>query len=137
MTARAARRRTCRKRANRRSGPISPWRVVGTKVGGKSAGLMIVDGAGDRFILKFDEVGAPEMETAANVVAQRLLWAAGFNVPEDDVVFFALAFFDFDGFDLASLDLREKLAVRKRRILGLGLAQHRDEHQDHHQDDEP
>lgn len=63
-------------------------RVTGTKVGGKSPGLVFVNESGAKYILKFDEIGHPEMETGADVVAQRLLWAAGFNVPDDNVVIF-------------------------------------------------
>ena len=72
------------------AGPVTtaPWRVTGTKVGGVSVGLLITDAAGTKYILKFDNKGVPDMETAANVVLQRLFWAAGFNVPEDSIVFF-------------------------------------------------
>ncbi len=65
-----------------------PWVIKGTKVGGASVGLLMTDPRGERYILKFDERGVPEIETAANVVVQRLMWAAGFNVPEDNVVTF-------------------------------------------------
>jgi len=66
----------------------APWRILGTKAGGSSVGFQIVDARGVRYILKFDELGIPEMETGADVIAQRLLWAAGYNVPEDNVVRF-------------------------------------------------
>jgi hypothetical protein len=63
-----------------------PWTVTRTKKGGRSPGIMIKDARGERFILKFDPAGVPEMETAADVIVARLLWAAGYNVPEDHVV---------------------------------------------------
>lgn len=66
-----------------------PWLVTGTKIGGASVGFLIRDGRGDKYLLKFDVKGLPEMETAADVVAQRLLWAAGYNVPEDSIVVFS------------------------------------------------
>ena len=64
----------------------SPWIIKGTKVGGVTVGFVIEDARGRRYILKFDRQGLPETETGANVVVQRLLWAAGFHVPEDAVV---------------------------------------------------
>lgn len=68
-----------------------PWQIVSTKVGGKSPGFVIEDSRGERYLLKFDLKGFPEMETGADVVAQRLLWAFGYNVPEDYIVYFERA----------------------------------------------
>ncbi|MDX2088399.1 MAG: hypothetical protein SFX73_11140 [Kofleriaceae bacterium] len=63
-----------------------PWTVVSTKTGGVTPGLVIKDARGYTYLLKFDLDGLPETETAAAVIANRLVWAAGFNVPEDYVV---------------------------------------------------
>ena len=73
-----------------RDGPdmTQPWKIRGTKVGGTSVGFIMTDGRGVKYLLKFDQKGIPEMETAADVVAQRLLWAVGYHVPEDSIVFF-------------------------------------------------
>jgi hypothetical protein len=65
-----------------------PWKVVGVKVGGASIGLTIEDARGDKFIIKFDERGHPEAESAADVIVQRLTWAFGYNVPANEVVTF-------------------------------------------------
>ena len=65
-----------------------PWRVDGIKIGGAAIGVTIVDAAGDRFIVKFDERRFPETESSADVIVQRLTWAFGYNVPENDVVEF-------------------------------------------------
>lgn len=65
-----------------------PWKVTGTKLGGTAVGLNIEDSRGVVYILKFDEKGIPEVETGAAVVASRLLWAAGYNVPEERIVHF-------------------------------------------------
>ena len=62
-----------------------PWKVTGTKVGGASVGLLFRDGRGEKYLLKFDQPGIPDLETGADVVAQRLLWAVGYNVPEDNI----------------------------------------------------
>ena len=69
----------------------APWRVVGSKVGGQSVGLLIEDNRGVKYLLKFDEPDYPVIETATDVVVQRLLWACGYNVPEDDIVYFTAA----------------------------------------------
>jgi hypothetical protein len=65
-----------------------PWTIKSTKVGGVSVGFQIVDARGEKFILKFDLAGFPEMESAADAIVGRLLWAAGFNIAEDHVVYF-------------------------------------------------
>lgn len=65
-----------------------PWTVLSTKVGGANIGFIITDARGEKFILKFDKPGFPETETAAGVIVGRLLWGAGYNVPEDHIVYF-------------------------------------------------
>jgi hypothetical protein len=65
-----------------------PWTITGTKVGGASVGFLIKDARGVKYLLKFDEKGFPEIETAADVIVQRLLWAAGYHTPEDRIVQF-------------------------------------------------
>jgi hypothetical protein len=65
-----------------------PWLVDGIKVGGAAIGFTIVDRHGDHFLIKFDERDHPETESSADVVVQRLVWAFGYNVPENDVVEF-------------------------------------------------
>jgi hypothetical protein len=68
--------------------PHLPWTIKSTKVGGASLGLIVVDARGEKFVLKFDDPRTPELETSADVVAGKLLWAAGYNVPEDHIVHF-------------------------------------------------
>jgi hypothetical protein len=66
-----------------------PWRVVGVKVGGAAIGFTIEDARHDSYLLKFDDRGFPETETSADVIVQRLTWAFGYNVPENNIVTFA------------------------------------------------
>jgi hypothetical protein len=68
--------------------PHKPWTIKSTKVGGRSIGFTIVDARGEKYLLKFDRKGYPETETAVDAIVGRLLWACGFNVPEDHVVSF-------------------------------------------------
>jgi hypothetical protein len=63
-----------------------PWTIKSTKVGGAEVGFAIVDARGEKFMLKFDTRGFPEQETATDVIVGKLLWACGYNVPEDFVV---------------------------------------------------
>jgi len=67
--------------------PHKPWTIHSTKVGGASIGFIITDARGERFLLKFDRPRFPEVETATEVIAGKLLWACGYNVPEDHVVY--------------------------------------------------
>jgi hypothetical protein len=65
-----------------------PWTITSSKPGGTAPGFLVEDSRGVKFLLKFDRPQAPEMETAADVIVARLLWAAGYNVPSDHVVYF-------------------------------------------------
>ena len=65
-----------------------PWVVRSTKIGGTSVGFIIKDTAGHKYMLKFDEVpDPPEIQTGTHVAVNRLLWASGYNVPEDQIVY--------------------------------------------------
>ena len=64
-----------------------PWKIVGGQVGGTSHGLIVQDQRGYRYLLKFDHPGFPEVETAIDVIVDRLVWACGYNVPDDRVVY--------------------------------------------------
>lgn len=67
----------------------TPWWVVeGSDETGRVV-LEILDGRGDRFVLKFDPVGFPELATGAEVIAARLLYAMGYHVPDVHLVRFA------------------------------------------------
>src|SRR5262249_42903188 len=64
-----------------------PWTIHATQVGGSSGGFIIADRRGVKYLIKFDHQGFPELETGVDVVVDRLLWACGYNVPEDLVVY--------------------------------------------------
>jgi hypothetical protein len=67
---------------------FKPWTVKSTKFGGASSGMIITDRRGVKYLLKFEPVGLPELTSGADAVTSRLLWAAGFNVPQNYVVYF-------------------------------------------------
>lgn len=75
------------KREGRR-GPQLPLTIVSSKVGGGNVGFIVKDANGNKYLLKFDFLGAPEMDTGAHMIVQRILWACGYNVPEDQIVYF-------------------------------------------------
>lgn len=65
-----------------------PWTIESSKIGGTTLGFIIRDARGVKYIMKFDDPGFPEAETGSDVVVARLLWAAGYNVSENHVVYF-------------------------------------------------
>jgi hypothetical protein len=77
-----------RRGPNTDDGPVAPYTIKGTKVGGKSVGFIMKDSRGVKYVMKFDEKAFPVIETATDVVVQRLLWAIGYYVPEDSVFYF-------------------------------------------------
>jgi hypothetical protein len=71
------------------TGPApGPWTVVAAKAEGVSKGFTVKDSAGVRFAIKFDATNWSELATGADVVASKLYWAAGYNVPDNTIVFF-------------------------------------------------
>lgn len=79
-----------RRGPNQGQGPeaLKPWTITGSKVGGLSIGFIMKDGEGGKHLLKFDHKEHAFLETAADVIGQRILWACGYNVPEDTIVEF-------------------------------------------------
>ena len=65
-----------------------PWTIHSSKEGGISLGFIAEDSRGVKFLLKFEQPNILEMENAADAVVARLLWAAGYNLPADHVVYF-------------------------------------------------
>ena len=64
-----------------------PWRVVAVKSAGVTPGMTIVDGRGRRYLIKFDPPEFEELPSAAECVAAKLLYAAGYNVPENYIAY--------------------------------------------------
>lgn len=65
-----------------------PWTITSTKVGGTTDGFIVKDASGVKYLLKFDGTGSPpEMETGIHVIVNRLMWACGYNVAEDQILY--------------------------------------------------
>ncbi|MEM7677246.1 MAG: hypothetical protein AAF449_14695, partial [Myxococcota bacterium] len=76
---------------NRTGGPApGPLLVIGGKVEGATPGLIIRDAAGTEFVVKFDPPAFPGLASGAEIIATKILWSAGYNVPENYVVTFDL-----------------------------------------------
>lgn len=70
--------------------PQLPLTIVRGKAGGGgNPGFFARDATGRDFLVKFDTKENPEMQSASSVVVNRVLWAAGYFVPEDMLVTFA------------------------------------------------
>lgn len=67
-----------------------PLTVVSGKLEGATPGLVLRDSAGRIFYVKFDPPAFRQLSTGAEIVAQRLLHAAGYHVPEMQVMDLAL-----------------------------------------------
>lgn len=66
----------------------APWTVIAAKPNGANPGFFIKAGDGRRYLLKFDGPVQPPRPTAADVIGSKFYWAAGYNVPCNEVVFF-------------------------------------------------
>jgi len=65
----------------------TPWTVTKAKHGGDALGLFVRDSRGELYLIKLDRKGFPEIESAAHVIVNRILWACGYNVTEDVVAY--------------------------------------------------
>jgi hypothetical protein len=67
--------------------PRLPFVVLSAKEAGLTPGLVVRDADGRQYALKFDQHPSdqPEISTAADVIASRLYWALGYNVPCNEV----------------------------------------------------
>lgn len=70
------------------AGPAAgPWTVTSSKSDGVTPGFTIKDSTGQRWFLKFDPPGHRGMATGTEVAATKLMWALGYNVPENHVAY--------------------------------------------------
>ncbi len=64
------------------------WLVFRGKSQGITPGFQVEDGNGNRWVIKFDPVELPELATAAEVIASKMFYAMGYNVPQNYIVHF-------------------------------------------------
>ncbi len=64
-----------------------PWLVYRPKIGGVTPGFWIEDIRGNKYIIKFDPKGFPDLSTGATTMAGRFFHACGYNVAEENIVY--------------------------------------------------
>lgn len=70
--------------------PHGTWTVTGGKFQGAARGFQIKDPRGDRYLIKLDGPGWPELTTSAEVISTKILYAAGYHVPQNTITYFSL-----------------------------------------------
>ncbi len=65
-----------------------PWIITGAKSGGATPGFAIKTPSGARYLLKVDGPVGPQRATSADVIGSKIYWAAGFNAPCNQIVYF-------------------------------------------------
>jgi hypothetical protein len=69
-------------------GPASgTWTVTSSKSDGVTPGFTVKDSTGQRWFLKFDPPGYRAMATGTEVAVTKLMWALGYNVPENHIAY--------------------------------------------------
>jgi hypothetical protein len=70
------------------AGPaVGRWMVTSSKSDGVTPGFTIKDAKGVRWFLKFDPPGYRGMATGTEVAVTKLMWALGYNVPENHIAY--------------------------------------------------
>jgi hypothetical protein len=70
------------------AGPAAgAWTIASSKSDGVTPGFTIIDAAEQRWFLKFDPPGHRAMATGTEVMATKLMWALGYNVPENHIAY--------------------------------------------------
>jgi hypothetical protein len=61
--------------------------ITKAKSSGVTPGMQLKDAKGDSYLIKFDEKDHPELLSAAEVMSTKILYAAGYNVPENYIAY--------------------------------------------------
>ena len=73
---------------NTTDGPAAgAWTITSSKSDGVTPGFTVKDSAGQRWFLKFDPPGYRAMTTGTEVAVTKLMWALGYNVPENHIAY--------------------------------------------------
>jgi hypothetical protein len=70
--------------------PDGTWTVTNGKFQGASRGFQIKDSRGDRYLIKLDHPEWPELMSAAEVISTKILYGAGYYVPQNTITYFSL-----------------------------------------------
>src|SRR5204863_8402178 len=70
------------------AGPAAgAWTITSSKSDGVTPGFTVRDGNNQPWFLKFDPPGYRGMATGTEVVVTKLMWALGYNVPENHIAY--------------------------------------------------
>jgi len=73
---------------NTGTGPApGSWTITSSKSDGVTPGFTVKDAHGERWFLKFDPPGYRGMSTGTEVTVTKLMWALGYNVPENHIAY--------------------------------------------------
>jgi len=73
---------------NTTNGPAAgAWTITSSKSDGVTPGFTVQDNSGQRWFLKFDPPGYRAMSTGTEVAVTKLMWALGYNVPENHIAY--------------------------------------------------
>jgi hypothetical protein len=73
---------------NTSAGPApGKWTITSSKSDGVTPGFTVKDANGERWFLKFDPPGHRAMATGTEVTVTKLMWALGYNVPENHIAY--------------------------------------------------
>jgi len=63
------------------------WTIFRGKTQGLTPGFQILDSRGDGYVIKFNAPTNPELNSSSEVIATKIFYALGYNVPENYVAF--------------------------------------------------
>jgi hypothetical protein len=66
---------------------VGPWTITSSKSDGITPGFTVQDCEGNLWFLKFDPRGYRGMTTGTEVAVTKLMWALGYNVPENHIAY--------------------------------------------------
>jgi len=66
--------------------PVPPFTIESGKTVGSAQGFVARDARGVKYLFKLDPIDLPQLVTSTEVVASRLAWACGWNVPSNTLV---------------------------------------------------
>jgi hypothetical protein len=73
---------------NQSSGPdFDHATITKAKNSGVTPGMQLKDEKGDTYLIKFDHAEYPELQSGAEVISTKILYAAGYNVPENYIAY--------------------------------------------------
>ena len=61
--------------------------ITKAKTEGVSPGMLVTDATGQAYLIKFDDFNYPNLQSGAEVISTKILYAAGYNVPENYVAY--------------------------------------------------